>query len=60
MKKITPMLNNFKEKCSTLFQKISLWWDTQHPLPYKELDTLETKEKETKNLSVGKQAVIFR
>lgn len=61
MKKIS-FFEGLKNKYSLCKNNIALWWNTKHPLPYEELDTLvaEEKEKKDKNLSTGKQAVIFR
>jgi len=59
MKKIS-FFEGLKNKYSLCKNNIALWWNTKHPLPYEELDTLPTEEKKEKNLSTGKQAVIFR
>ena len=58
MKKIS-FFEGLKNKYSLCKNNIALWWNTKHPLPYEELDTLPTEEKKEKNLSTGKQAVIF-
>lgn len=60
MQKIKQRFKAIITKFSKVKKTFSLWWDKKHPLPYEELETIEITEKKEKNLSIGKQSVIFR